>query len=249
MMHRRFTLIELLTVVAIIAILIALLLPVLGRARELARRTVCLSNTRQVGLGLMLYAEDHEGVLPLENRNMQANYVAYPVVRGDMFAILRDDYGIAEAVWECPSNPEHGTHIDPVHGSMYGDKLGSPWPDANDIPNRRTSFFYIANVFGDTPNSYFKKPQSDLTCGNLREANADQKTLVADQVAWNSWVDYYRINHPNADGVSAAGGNQFFADGHGAWVTAYPDILLKTIPGNCTAAHKKNDPSWALMFW
>ena len=54
--RRGFTLIELLVVIAIIAILAAILFPVFAQARERARQTACLSNLRQVGLGLQLYA-------------------------------------------------------------------------------------------------------------------------------------------------------------------------------------------------
>jgi prepilin-type N-terminal cleavage/methylation domain-containing protein len=54
-----FTLIELLVVIAIVAILAALLLPVLNRAKGAARRTACISNTRQINLALHLYADEH----------------------------------------------------------------------------------------------------------------------------------------------------------------------------------------------
>jgi prepilin-type N-terminal cleavage/methylation domain-containing protein/prepilin-type processing-associated H-X9-DG protein len=63
-MRKGFTLIELLVVIAIIAILAAILFPVFARAREKARQTSCLSNMKQLGLGLMMYAEDFDEMLP-----------------------------------------------------------------------------------------------------------------------------------------------------------------------------------------
>ncbi len=59
-----FTLIELLVVIAIIALLVSILLPSLNKAKELAKRAVCLSNLRSGGLGFALYVEDFEGSLP-----------------------------------------------------------------------------------------------------------------------------------------------------------------------------------------
>jgi len=62
MPRKGFTLIELLVVIAIIAILAAILFPVFAQARERARTSACLSNCKQVGMGLMMYVEDYDGV-------------------------------------------------------------------------------------------------------------------------------------------------------------------------------------------
>jgi prepilin-type N-terminal cleavage/methylation domain-containing protein/prepilin-type processing-associated H-X9-DG protein len=64
-MRRGFTLIELLVVIAIIAILAAILFPVFARAREKARQTSCLSNEKQMALGLLMYAQDNDEMFGL----------------------------------------------------------------------------------------------------------------------------------------------------------------------------------------
>src|SRR5690606_30406086 len=61
--HRAFTLIELLIVIAIISLLAAILFPVFARARESARKTSCMSNLKQIGLGWMQYAQDYDEVV------------------------------------------------------------------------------------------------------------------------------------------------------------------------------------------
>lgn len=62
--HRAFTLVELLVVLAIIAVLTALLLPVLGRVRKEADSVQCVAQLRQLGTGIAAYANDHDGTMP-----------------------------------------------------------------------------------------------------------------------------------------------------------------------------------------
>ena len=72
--HTAFTLIELLVVIAIIAILAAILFPVFAQAREKARAITCMSNTKQIGIASMMYAQDcDETLVPAGNRYAHQN--------------------------------------------------------------------------------------------------------------------------------------------------------------------------------
>jgi prepilin-type N-terminal cleavage/methylation domain-containing protein len=92
---RGFTLIELLVVIAIIAILAAILFPVFAQARESARMASCLSNMKQIGLCLRMYAQDYDETYP-NARFFEFDYVWYNAVQ---------PYIKNKAVWACPSNP------------------------------------------------------------------------------------------------------------------------------------------------
>ena len=63
-LQTAFTLLELLVVISVIALLLALLLPAIGRARESALSTMCSNHQRNLGLGITMYADDHDGQMP-----------------------------------------------------------------------------------------------------------------------------------------------------------------------------------------
>ena len=87
MKRRGFTLIELLVVIAIIAILAAILFPVFAQARDKARATACLSNTKQLSLGVMMYAQDYDETLPVIGYNQMCRgrwqWQIYPYVKNE----------------------------------------------------------------------------------------------------------------------------------------------------------------------
>lgn len=91
--HQGFTLIELLVVMAIIALLAAILFPVFGRARENARRSSCTSNLKQLGLGIMQYAQDFDEKYPM---GMQAGWA-------NSWAVTVQPYAKSYEVFRCPN--------------------------------------------------------------------------------------------------------------------------------------------------
>src|SRR5207245_1065131 len=102
---RAFTLIELLVVIAIIAILAAILFPVFTQAREKARQTTCLSNLRQVGLGLQMYAQDYDEVLPT---SVDTPNFADPKAPTNFLGALIP-YIKTKSIFVCPSSIDANT--------------------------------------------------------------------------------------------------------------------------------------------
>lgn len=113
-LERGFSLIELLVVVGIIALLIAILLPSLGRAREQARSALCLSNLKQIGSGMTMYTGSNRGWLPvgpsdkLSYRKRNGRMQPFPWSNchwgGRRAGFLHSD-GISEAVAETEKRP------------------------------------------------------------------------------------------------------------------------------------------------
>ena len=95
--RRGFTLIELLVVIAIILILAAILFPVFGRVLDRARAAACLSNLKQIGIAVRMYADDYDGVAPI-TRGMVGSATEYQ----DSWAVRVTPYIKNTQIFQCP---------------------------------------------------------------------------------------------------------------------------------------------------
>jgi prepilin-type N-terminal cleavage/methylation domain-containing protein len=112
---RGFTLIELLVVIAIIAILAAILFPVFAQARESARKASCLSNTKQIALGVMMYVQDYDETYPCNSWDTPplgtADHLSPQGVNyltGTQWPFRIMPYIKNRQVFVCPSDPAAG---------------------------------------------------------------------------------------------------------------------------------------------
>ena len=139
--HRRliaFTLVELLVVISIIAILVALLLPALNRAREAANAVKCGSNLRQIGLCMYMYGNENQGaVLPYQPWDTPA---APNVYDRHVFGFLYWTRKLNKEVTRCPSDPHP-----PRAWYVFGPSTPSGGPEVGMCG-------YTYNYYGLAPN-------------------------------------------------------------------------------------------------
>src|SRR5690242_14279997 len=109
--HRAFTLVELLVVIGIIAVLIAILLPVLRAARDQARRTTCASNLRQIYSAIVMYGNDNRQMLPYPddfNSRIAAvgmlGWGEMDFTTGTLLPYVARDVAARQAMFLCPSD-------------------------------------------------------------------------------------------------------------------------------------------------
>ena len=239
-----FTLVELLVVLGVIAVLIALLLPVLSRARSEATRVVCLSNLRQVGLAFLAYANANKGWFPAPAVGLAPypeDWVHWQPGRDVTKSQIFDYLGRSDKVLTCPVGvPERG----PTTG--IGNRSFPAYPYSYSVNRYFTGF--SVNFSG------FKPVHSgESVCRLGKAVNPSQKVLVMEEdvtgINDGSWRysgdDDLSLRHssvsvrhdgtgPEHEGnpvssfdvydqysrrrIGARRGNVCFADGHCDWL-------------------------------
>jgi prepilin-type N-terminal cleavage/methylation domain-containing protein/prepilin-type processing-associated H-X9-DG protein len=232
MRKRGFTLIELLVVIAIIAILAAILFPVFSRAREQARKTACLSNLKQIGTALMMYAQDWDESLPVAT-----TWCNWPDDRNNLQYYVRlQPYVKNWQVWTCPSgwSTHHPDGWDTCGGISIPHHAVPQMMAAGWVPsNFRLSYGYSENI----QNSYPENSQHGINCSALNRskiANIPEPAVspvIADcsGLLNNGWrIGYAKIcqaacvldRRKEENARHNGGANVVFADGHAKWFSA-----------------------------
>ncbi|MEN6549015.1 MAG: prepilin-type N-terminal cleavage/methylation domain-containing protein [Armatimonadia bacterium] len=195
-MRRGFTLIELLVVIAIIAILAAILFPVFAKAREKARQSSCLSNTKQLALAVLSYVQDYD----------EKFMFAYLNPPGTWWYVACQPYIKNAQILICPS--KNGTSSD------YGynmDTLGYSWGTAG-------------TQVGGTALGAIQSPAetvmlSDSNAGySFAGGRVSGSNPVFDTNTYNGWDP--ANPSPGAAFRHNGGSNHAFVDGHSKWLGA-----------------------------
>ncbi|RRJ94810.1 prepilin-type N-terminal cleavage/methylation domain-containing protein [Opitutaceae bacterium TAV4] len=103
--HRAFTLIELMTVIAIISILAAIIIPTVGKVRKSARRAECISNLRQIMTAAHLFANEHKGNFPTTRNVAMGMFAPNPSTPhdGGLITALLSYANGSKKIFYCPS--------------------------------------------------------------------------------------------------------------------------------------------------
>jgi prepilin-type N-terminal cleavage/methylation domain-containing protein/prepilin-type processing-associated H-X9-DG protein len=212
--RRGFTLIELLVVIAIIAILAAILFPVFAQAREKARQAACLTNCKQLGLALMMYAGDYDDTLPPAKIGASAPFRHQCAVNGEGYPLwpafwqdVVQPYTKNRAILRCPSRPERGYQPHRADQPVDGN------PDS-------LRFGYIGNHWAFVNNTSASVVKGWNAHGRTLASISDPASLIFVLEGWNNMCPEVRwaIDENLDCSVHNKGSTYIFADGHARWM-------------------------------
>ena len=196
--RRAFTLIELLVVIAIIAILAAILFPVFARAREKARQASCLSNIKQVMLGVLMYAGDNDGQYP--SRKGDPNFgTPYVYLPAQVAPYIKNE----QIMW-CPTS-KGGWAAYGIRQPYYAhawDLWGSGYSGTDETFRRPSETVYLNESWTCRPGYKMPWAQYWMVADPWGPRHCTPQTLPAPTV-----------NLPHNGGSNFA-----FADGHAKWL-------------------------------
>ena len=220
---RGFTLIELLVVIAIISLLVAILIPSLNRAKELARRVVCASGLHQGHVALMTYAQDNKGHYPMGPGSPNLG-VCSPPNRADTGAFklqMFPKYIANPDILYCPSDGVMYPEQSRTHFRDWGSYANTAWTYLNG-EYCQIGYQYIPHL-GLRPSQYPEGPDyledlQGIVIPQRAEQGSSESPIMADRTSYSSgayWVpDGWTVNHLWGD---PQGGNVVYADAHVEW--------------------------------
>ena len=219
--HRKenhgFTLVEMLVVIGIIGALAGLVMPVLARARESAKRSKCIGNMRQIGSSLTMYADDYDGFIypAVYNEGWKAPMGEYPP--GSAWPFALGAYVREAGVFRCPNDDLFPPHM----------RFAWPEPSEPRDPERvRVSYIYVGlNIWSgpDKPWLTDQWPRYLRRLGSPDEGSDDtaydKRWVIRDKDWWGPSGGWVTAHDQSAteDRPLDSGSNVLLLDGSARW--------------------------------